>query len=333
MGESWYSSRDKGRPPPRYWLEFQVCSDGVIVEGGRHCESDCNGLSDGTTERPGPDRPTQFPRFQELPAELRLKIWELLVTPRIVVVACMSSQNEEQKRAQLALRPRRPATPVLLHICHESRMLALRYWELTFSWKISSSLCDGDDRPMTVQHGQQVGERRFQQSLRRAESPPRVWFNFAFDTLLLLGELEPFDMNGFASPSVYFLRKADTARVRHVACAFEELRYGACPDEQIFGCLFSIVDRFPLAQRLLITSTDRDLETYGSVLPALGRRGSGAPAGTDSNGQMLASETNIVQRIWDGWLMGRSVVTLALEKRQILMVREDGLADFLESSG
>jgi hypothetical protein len=328
MGDSWYSNLKSDKPTPTYWLEFQVCSDGMTVESG---DSSCHAVSQGiTTERPDPVK-SAFPKFNELPAELRLKIWEQLVTPRIVAVACVSSHNAAQKHAQLALRPRCPATPVLLHVCHESRALALRHWEPTFSWKVSRSLCEDDGSAPSASHRQSGGSAS---TASRPQAPAQVWFNFELDTLLLLGELEPFDINGFNSPSVYFLQKADTGRVRQVACAFEELRYGSCPDEQIFGCLFSIVDRFPLAQRLLITSTDQDLETYGSILPALGRRnmGTGAGTGAGAPGQQLASETNIVQRIWDGWLCGRSVVTLALEKRQILMVREDGLADFLQSS-
>jgi hypothetical protein len=336
MGDPWYSNGEKNEPPPQYWLDFQVCSDGLRTAGSS--SSNNGGGGDGASEAktghstPLAHRTRTFPRFTELPAELRLKIWELLIAPRIVVVACVSSANAAQKRAQLTARPRCPAVPALLHVCHESRLLAQRHWELTFSWQVSRSLredgadADADPDPDAQGVAAQRPSRRRQRprsATATAAAPARVWFNFALDALLLLGELDPLDAHGFNAPSAYFLRREDTGRVRHVACAFEALRYGAAPDEQIFGCLFGIVDRFPAARRLLITSTDRDLTDYGSVLPALGH----GPQ------QRLASERNIVQRIWDGWLRGRSVVTLALEKRQILMVREDGLAEFLASSG
>jgi hypothetical protein len=107
---------------------------------------------------------------------------------------------------------------------------------------------------------------------------------------------------------VYFLAKEDTRRVRHVACAFEELHLGVYESEQIFGCLFHIVDRFPAAQRLLVTSTPRDVETRQLVLP---------------------SADNVIQKLWWGWVHGTSIVTSSLANTQILMIREDDLASFI----
>lgn len=159
-------------------------------------------------------------------------------------------------------------------------------------------------------------------------SPARVWFNFAQDTLLLLGELEPFDSSNVNAPMVYFLNRKDTRRVKHVACAFEELRLGEVESEQVFGCLFHVIDEFRAAERLVITSTDEDVESYqalrgGGRAVSLGR---GMLGPTDSG---FGHRENVVQKIWWGWINGTSVVTSHLRDKQILMVREDGLADFV----
>jgi hypothetical protein len=43
----------------------------------------------------------------------------------------------------------------------------------------------------------------------------------------------------------------------------------------------------------------------------------------------LGMRENIVQKIWWGWINGTSVVTSRMRDKQILMVREDGLADLV----
>lgn len=257
-----------------FWLEFQVCHDGLAPP-----------LL--------PSSPITFHSFPDLPLELRLKVWEYLLQPRIIIAACFDAAEEHAKRAQLALRPNLPATPPLLHICHETRELALNHYEPAFAWRIPAMLA------------------------QPRETPARVWFNFARDTLLLLGELEPYDSSNINAPMAYFLQRSDARRVKHVACAFEELRLGEVESEQIFGSLFHIVDAFPGADRLLITSTEEDLrrqqETRGGMPLDLG----------------LGQQENVVQKIWWGWINGTSVVTSHLRDKQILMVREDGLADFV----
>jgi hypothetical protein len=139
-----------------------------------------------------------------------------------------------------------------------------------------------------------------------------VWFNFALDTLFFLGELEPFDRYGFSFPAVYFLRREDTARVRHVACAFEELGLGGGDgqreSEHVFSCLFHVVDRCPASPRLLISCTPRDLEVRQDFLPA---------------------SDNVVQKLWWAWINGTSVVTSSLAEKQILMVREGDLGSLM----
>ena len=141
------------------------------------------------------------------------------------------------------------------------------------------------------------------------KSEARVWFNFELDALLLLGDLEPHDYYGFNTPMVYFLRREDTNRVKHIACAFEELHYGEYESEHIFGCLFHILDRFQSVERLLITSTQRDLDTKKLVLSC--------------------PPDNIIQKIWRGWISGATIVTSSLADTQILMIEESDLEPFI----
>ncbi|ROW04091.1 hypothetical protein VSDG_01145 [Cytospora chrysosperma] len=261
-----------------FWLEFQVCSDGHYATPAEQQHQ---------AAQAGSKPPSTFTCFGDLPPELRLKVWEHLLQPRIVIAACFDEECAQEKRAQLARRARCPPAPVLLHISHETRQLALKHYEPAFSWRVPSILA----RPRSCE--------------------ARVWFNFRQDTLLLLGELEPYDSSNINAPMVYFLNRADTHRVRHVACAFEELHFGEIESEQIFGCLFHIIDAFPGAERLLITSTGKDLQTHTMI------------------GCLPCPADNVVQKIWWGWINGTSVVTSRLRDKQILMVMEDGLAEFV----
>lgn len=266
-----YRAREQEQPEKTFWLEFQVCSDG-------HYDQAAQSAAASTAT---------FTCFGDLPVELRLKIWEHLLQPRVVIAACLDEDNAAEKRAQLARRRNLPAAPVLLGVCHEARALALRHYERAFGWRVPAMLA------------------------RPRSAAPRVWFDFAQDTLLLLGELEPYDSSNINAPMVYFLDRADTRRVRHVACAFEELRFGEIESEQIFGCLFHVIDSFTGAERLLITSTEEDLERHTMI------------------GCLPSSTDNVVQKIWWAWINGTSIVTSRMRDRQILMVREDGLADFV----
>ncbi|KAK7746830.1 hypothetical protein SLS53_002018 [Cytospora paraplurivora] len=272
-----YGAREEDKNKKSFWLEFQVCSDGHYVTSSGERQQQTTRTS-----------PATFTCFGDLPLELRLKIWEILLQPRIVIAACLDEGCVPEKRAQLARRPRCPPTPVLLHISRETRQLALKHYEPAFSWRI----------PSTVM-------------ARPRSSEARVWFDFRQDTLLLLGELEPYDSFNINAPMVYWLRPEDTRRVRHVACAFEELHFGDIASEQIFGCLFHVLDRFPGAVRLLITSTEEDLKRHTMI------------------GCLPSSTDNVVQKIWWGWINGTSVVTSKMRDKQILMVREDALAEFV----
>lgn len=64
-------------------------------------------------------RPVPHARsFQKLPSELRIQIWELLVEPRVVPIIEINGQ----------VRSTCPV-PVILHICHESRHIGLKFYE------------------------------------------------------------------------------------------------------------------------------------------------------------------------------------------------------------
>jgi hypothetical protein len=262
----------------RFWLEFQVCSSSEL--GSQKAEA-------------GNSTPGRFSHFNDLPPEIRLQIWGYLIEARTVIVACLDPDHLDEKRQQLARRPKQHPVPALLHVNHETRELALQHYELTFSWKIPYMLVSGSGRPPL-------------------KADARVWFNFELDCVLLLGELEPFDSYGFNTPMVYFLKKEDTRKVKHIACAFEELHYGESESEHIFGCLFHILDRFPSAERLLITSTLADLETRHLILPP-----------RDNIIQ------NPIQKLWWAWINGMSVVTSSLADTQILMIQESELESFI----
>lgn len=271
--------RDSLEDQKTFWLEFQVCHDGLTPPPNAPSSS--------------PSSPSTFPLFPDLPVELRLKVWELLLQPRIIIAACLDAATEAPKRAQLARRRSLPRVPPLLHVCAEARALALRRYGLAFAWRIPSMVA------------------------APASRGPRVWFDFAADTLLLLGELEPYGTSNINAPMVYFLDRADARRVRHVACAFEELHLGEVESEQVFGTVFHVLDGFPAAERLLITSTDEDVERQ-----------------KESRGGMpldfgLGRKENIVQKIWWGWINGTSVVNSRMRNRQILIVKEDDLAEFI----
>ena len=270
MFRSWYDQNDE---KTEFWLTFRIVHDGLEI-----------------SDTPAPEATRAFTCFGALPAELRLKIWELVIQPRVVLAACFDSRFKDEKRSQLSQRPKRPSVPVLLHVNHESRMLALRHYEPAFSWRLPHRLA-----------GPETG-------VLPTSGEASVWFNYRLDALLLLGELEPYDQYGFNSPMVYFLRKEDTRRVRHVACAFEELHMSLYESDQVFGSLFHVIDMFPAAQRLLITTTPQDAEVRHLVFP---------------------TADNVVQKLWSAFMSGTTCVTSALANRQILMIREGDLAAFI----
>ncbi|KAM5355611.1 hypothetical protein ACJ41O_002257 [Fusarium nematophilum] len=262
-------------PNPRFWLEFRTFDDG---------------LSSAGKEASSPAPFTAFPQFAQLPPELRLRIWSYLIQPRIVVVCCLQRDERlAERRQELDSRSHGRAAPVLLHINRESRYLALQHYEVSFAWRISKLL---SDTPVSA--------------------PARVWFNFALDAVYLAGELEAYDSYGFNSPMVYFLRREDTRRVRHVACVLGELGYPRQESDQVFGCLWHIVDGFPAVERLLLTVGEGDEEA--------------------TRGSKLMSPDNVMQKIWSGWLGGSTTETSSrMADKQMLLIQEEDLADFVAS--
>jgi hypothetical protein len=74
----------------------------------------------------------QFPLFTHLPPELRLKIWLLtLPTPRLVPLTYTSTTSRTSLPSSRGCTSP-AAIPVSLHINHESRVLALSYYTLSF---------------------------------------------------------------------------------------------------------------------------------------------------------------------------------------------------------
>ncbi|KAJ9132256.1 hypothetical protein NKR23_g11324 [Pleurostoma richardsiae] len=316
---------------PRFWLQFQVISDGLERHEPVHA-----------TDK-APDR---FSCFPDLPPEIRLQIWSLLIQPRIVLVTCVDAADPSPARAHLASRPRRPPVPALLHASHEARSLALRHYELAFPWRVPRTLADAwatasardlwEERRILQQRGREGGPARAQQ-------PARVWFNFAADALLLAGELEPRDPDGFPTPACYFLRRGDAARVRHVGCAFESLPCAQFQDELVFGALFHVVDRFfpreevgevkgapPRRKRLLVTvreqtrREDEDRDGYdpfnADTMPSKTRR---------RIPEVLPSRENLVAKVWRQWMSGTHLMTLERKETEMVMVEEEKLADFI----
>ncbi|KAF9870525.1 hypothetical protein CkaCkLH20_12015 [Colletotrichum karsti] len=275
----------------KFWLEFSVFDDGLDAP---RAASITNAAA---------HKLPNFHRFPDLPPEIRLKIWSHLIVPRVVTVCCFerdsrlpSRRAAFEGRSAGASKPEEqqkdvvfnPTCPVILRICRESRALGLKHYELAFGWKVSALL---SDTPIA--------------------RPPRAWFNFTLDALYLVGELEAYDQYGFNSPMVYFLRREDTRRVKYVACAFEELHYPEQESDQIFGCLWHVVDRFSGATKLMLAVTPKDEEGM--------------------QGCLMLSTNNVMQKIWNGWILGTTVTSSTLADTQILLVREGDLSDVMAS--
>jgi hypothetical protein len=274
-------------PNPRmpFWLQFQVYSDGLTHE--HH-----------------PAHNTSFSQFPYLPPELRLKIWELLLVPRIVVVCCLHADTAPEDQLE---GPSCPFIPALLHVNRETRHLALKHYEPTFAWKVPyqlSSACCSDGHQKLMEW-----------------SEPTIYFDFEHDALFLRGELELYDQYGFNSPMTYFLRKEDTMRVRRVALAFRALRYGETGGQQIFGALFHVVDRFaPADGKVLVVVDERDEWTHslmGGEHPLVegGGGGGGGGVGIGDRRQGMedlgtlrqAPRENVVQKTWREWYRGSTI--------------------------
>ncbi|RYP05347.1 hypothetical protein DL765_009866 [Monosporascus sp. GIB2] len=252
-----------------FWLEFSVFSDGLDAAAARRM----------TGHR------ASFAQFPELPAELRLRVWEYMLAPRIVQVACVESScpSPSSPREGRGIgtgggaRGQQQQVPVLLHVNREARALALSHYELAFGWRVPHVLAmnvnngggGGGGAPGAYHYPANHYRHESLPASSSAHTPsspnpapppqppmiktgsePRTYFDFSRDALYLRGELEPHDSFGFNSPAAYFVSRADAARARRVAVEFAALRYGeGAGPQQIFGSLFHVVDRFGAAGR------------------------------------------------------------------------------------
>ncbi|KAI1329299.1 hypothetical protein F5Y16DRAFT_105882 [Xylariaceae sp. FL0255] len=340
-----------------FWLEFRVLSDGLETAAVQALPLAAYHAAQNPV----------FTLFPMLPAELRLKIWEYLIAPRIVGVGCLcqdeSSPPVEEQHKNLwgpwdsisnTSSPRKKTSPipVLLHVNHETRELALKHYELSFEWKVPRVLAG-----MDLYHHSEPPP-----GPNPGHSPPRTWFNFHLDAIYLVGELEPCDSFGFNSPMSYFVSSRDSRRVRTTAIAFRALRYGETGGQQIFGALFHVVDRFvPHDGRVFVAITEDDEVTHAMMgneerlIPvtvlALAEKGAGeldgivgAAEGEGSwNGNGTGSRNapfvrahdlrrrkaeidsvNAVQKIWREWYRG-ALINAPLAQMEFVLVREDEL--------
>ncbi|KAF5605929.1 hypothetical protein FPANT_1068 [Fusarium pseudoanthophilum] len=264
------STEEEQSPNPTFWLEFRTFDDGLSSQ-----------VNSSSTL-------TEFPQFAQLPPELRLRIWSCLIQPRITVVCCLQRDERlDQRLDELNQRSHGRSVPVLLHINREARYLALQHYELAFGWRISKLL---SDTPVS--------------------EPPRVWFNFDLDAVYLAGELEAYDIYGFNSAMVYFLRREDTHRVKHLACVLSELGYAEQESDQVFGCLWHVVDGFPAAKKVLLVVGEKDEEAL--------------------KGSKLLSTDNVMQKIWNGFLGGSATETSSrMADKSMLMIEEHDLPGFI----
>lgn len=301
-------AKDILHPNPDIWLEFRL-------------------LNPPAPEQPGSlDALATFSLFTSLPPELRLKIYSMSLVPRTVLLTCnISSPTHstfplsypDTNPTKPRPRPRfsSPPPPPLLHVSRETREFAQRHYIPSFGYRIS---------PLHTSTPLRLS--------------PRVFFDFARDSLLLAGELEPADVHGLHGPMVYFLDRGECARVRRVACRADALRStapapaprdlpvgpGGVPthafgtrqevdDEVVFVMLSHVLDQFSSVKTLLVPF-DRD------------RRAESAP---EDPGPVSWEEgtPDAIQKIWDGWVLGITAANSSLRGKRIPLVREDELEE------
>jgi len=81
--------------------------------------------------------PPSFELFPTLPFELRLKIWDLVLSsPRVVTLSCERAKLDRERRFAKAFTSKTPP-PALLHVCRESRFEALSTYQPFFKTETS----------------------------------------------------------------------------------------------------------------------------------------------------------------------------------------------------
>lgn len=333
-------------PRDKYQIQFQVFSDGSAAPSAADSH---DGAGSGAA-------PPAFPCFPLLPPELRVKIWDFAMAPRIILASCRDLDGDDaaSQVSALAARPSCRFVPVLLHVNHEARTRALERYTLTFSWKVPHVLASMDLA------GAHTDTPSSPAALKWSE--PRVYFDFSQDALYILGHLELFDSFGFNSPMAYFFRKEDASRVRNVAIAFGALGYGETGSQQIFGSLFHVVDRFlasrgsafpvseesagrrarsvpaPPRRRVFVCVTPGDEWTHarlGGVDPLVAGYRSAWQGTTRGYEDLPApnrpANDNVVQKIWDEWYRA-SVIKSSLADVEFTLIEEHRLAGFVDGS-
>lgn len=307
-------------PHPLIWLEFRL-------------------LNSPSPERPrSPFSPTTFPLFSSLPPELRLKIYGESLVPRTILLTCKTSDppssvprpsitstlsrptdslpppyNTSGPTEPEPARPRFTCSPppALLHVSREARTFAQRHYVPSFGYSISPlHTCT---------------------PLRLA---PRVFFDFARDSLLLAGELEPRDVHGFYGPMVYFLDKGECARVRRVACHVDALLPSVprLPATDADGITRAIPARQEVDPEVVFVMLSHVLDRFSGVdmLPVLfdGRKCAEPGAGPLS---LEEGGRDAIQKIWDGWVLGVTATDSPLRGKRIPLVSEDELGEAWDS--
>ncbi|KAK6193172.1 hypothetical protein LQW54_012725 [Pestalotiopsis sp. IQ-011] len=331
----------------RFWLRFQVHSDGLAPSALSRSEL------------------SSFPQFPNLPAELRLQIWNHLLQPRIILITCQDHESASEADLDLSARPSCRLVPALLHVSHEARTVALGHYELAFGWKVPTVLADLDVVPRSHNNEEPLGV------VTPQWTEPRIYFNFEHDALFLLGELEPCTSAGFNSPMTYFLDREETKRVKKVAVAFRALRHGESGSQQVFGTLFHVVDRIkPTDGRILVCVTEGDELTHalmGGEAPlvpgamdyatrrSLSRARQNEPSdvriGTIGRLSLedavdrreileryqrhdatpRTQDENIIQQIWKNWFRG-SFVASSLTGMKFWLIREGDLGNYIRGN-
>jgi hypothetical protein len=142
--------------------------------------SDCKTV--GSPEHTGTHPLREFPIFGSFPIELRLLVWEATLKPRVVEL----KHRTYDKRGWTS----RAELPVALQVCQESRVIISTHYPLSFGGPPDN------------------------------DSPPRVRFNFALDTVLL-----SYGDAAFVSRFVGSLRPLELARLRSLAIHERHLLY------------------------------------------------------------------------------------------------------------